>query len=138
MTAREDLNLQDKKRGKTFVYVALSGVLNLIAGVMLLYFASYRVVILLLLLRAGVTRLVELFPADHCGGTWTPKLPADDCEGRLEPPRSQLMTARGDLNPQDEKLLWTPQPLGVGFAPEPAERVSKHEMEIKAENCDIY
>ena len=56
----------------------------------------------------------------------------------LESPRSQLMTAREDLNSQDEKLLCgLPQSLGVGFASEPAERDSKHKMEIRAGNCDI-
>lgn len=59
---------------------------------------------------------------------------------RLEPPRSQLMTARGDLNAQDEKLLCRPPQLfGVGFASEAAERVSKHEIgqEPKFEKYEI-
>lgn len=48
------------------------------------------------------------------------------------------MTAKGDLNSQDKKLLRRlPQLLGVRFASEPAKSVSKYEMEIRAGSCDI-
>lgn len=57
---------------------------------------SFTLIILLFCCCCGQGSRVALFSANDCGGTWAPKISADDCREKYEPPTDLSWWLQGE------------------------------------------